>query len=85
MAPARVRATHMRRTTMNPLKLLFNAIPSNREPDAVPRSEIYRWRCDTCRDTYAGVGRQHVGNVAAAHRQRSGGKCRTPKVYRSEA
>ncbi|MGW4149300.1 hypothetical protein [Streptomyces albogriseolus] len=69
---------------MNPLKLLFKAITSNREPDALPRSEVYHWRCDTCRDRYVGSGRQHVGNVAAAHRRRMGGKCRTPKVCASE-
>ncbi|MFG2878732.1 hypothetical protein ACGFYU_27650 [Streptomyces sp. NPDC048337] len=68
---------------MNLLKLLFKAITSDREPDALPRSEVYRWRCDTCRDSYVGSDRQHVGNVAASHRRRSGGKCRTPKVVRA--
>ncbi|MFJ2825820.1 hypothetical protein ACIO7M_32610 [Streptomyces toxytricini] len=68
---------------MNPFKQLLRAITSHRETDALPRSEVYRWRCNTCGDSYAGSGRQHVGNVAASHRRRSGGKCRTPKVVRA--
>ncbi|MEU9397951.1 hypothetical protein AB0D86_49300 [Streptomyces sp. NPDC048324] len=70
---------------MNVLKLLVKAIMSNHEPDAVPRSKVYTWRCGTCGDSYSGSERQHVGNVAASHRRRKGGKCRTPKVYASEA
>ncbi|MFJ9239725.1 hypothetical protein ACIRJ3_32660 [Streptomyces anulatus] len=69
---------------MNLLKLLVKAITSNREPDALPRSKVYRWNCGTCGDSYGGSDRQHVGNVAASHRRRKGGKCRTPKVYASE-
>lgn len=69
---------------MSMLKLLFKAITSTHEPDALPRLEIYRWHCTTCGDSYAGSGRQHVGNVAASHRRRMGGKCRTPKVRRFE-
>jgi hypothetical protein len=68
---------------MDLLKLLAKAITSNRGTDSLPRSEVYRWRCDTCRDSYVGSGRQHVGNIAASHRRRSGGKCRTPKVVRA--
>lgn len=69
---------------MNLLKVLFKAITSNREPDTRPRSEIYRWRCGTCGDSYSGSDRQHVGNVAASHRRRKAGKCPTPKVYASK-
>lgn len=69
---------------MNPLKLLFRATTSNREPDDLPRSKVYRWRCATCGDSYAGSDRQAAGSVAVSHRQRRGGKCRTPKVYASE-
>lgn len=69
---------------MDLLKLLIKAIGSNREPDALPRTKMYHWRCDTCGDKYQGLERQHVGNVAASHRRRMGGKCRTPKVYATE-
>ncbi|SEE84900.1 hypothetical protein SAMN05216483_6778 [Streptomyces sp. 2131.1] len=69
---------------MNLLKLLLEAIISNREPDALPRSKVYRWHCKTCGDRYSGSNRQHVGHVAISHRRRKGGKCRTPKVYASE-
>ncbi|WP_186784563.1 hypothetical protein [Streptomyces sp. CBG33] len=69
---------------MNPLKQLFRATTSNREPDDLPRSKVYGWRCATCGDSYAGSDRQHVKSVAASHRRRMGGKCRTPKVYASE-
>lgn len=40
---------------MNLLNLLFKAITSNREPDALPRSEVYHWRCDTCGDRYVAL------------------------------
>lgn len=43
-----------RTTTMNLLKLLFNAITSDREPDALPRSDVYRWDCKMCGDRYVG-------------------------------
>ncbi|MCY1649310.1 hypothetical protein AB0D68_25415 [Streptomyces sp. NPDC048212] len=69
---------------MNLLKLLFKTTTSNREPDELPRSKVYRWSCATCRDSYAGSERQHVAGVAASHRQRMGGKCRTPKVYATQ-
>lgn len=39
---------------MNLLKLLFNAITSDREPDALPRSDVYRWDCKMCGDRYVG-------------------------------
>jgi hypothetical protein len=69
---------------MNLLELLFKAITSNREPGSLPHSEAYHWRCDTCGEKYSGSSRQHVGGVAVKHRQQTGGKCRTPKVYASE-
>ncbi|MFJ7054759.1 hypothetical protein ACIQU7_23915 [Streptomyces albidoflavus] len=69
---------------MNLLKQLLRATTSNREPDDLPRSKVYRWRCATCGDSFAGSDRQRVGRVAASHRQRTGGKCRTPKVYAAE-
>lgn len=85
MVPARAGTAQTRRTmAMDLLKLLFKAIRSSREPGAPPRSEIYHWRCETCGEHFQGLERQHVGNVAASHRRRMGGKCRTPKVYAAE-
>ena len=70
---------------MNLLKLLFKAIASNREPDALPRTVFYRWRCNVCGDRgVSSPDRVFVGGTAQGHRRRSGGKCPTPKMYASE-